>query len=155
MFQFVLRDHRQVAVGPHIPTAHRIIRSTLFEVLTAPIIYSVLVPFVVLDLIVTVYQAACFPVYGIEKVRRCDHFIFDRARLPYLDTVDKLNCFYCSYANGLIAYVREIAGRTEEYWCGIKHAKYLRDPHERYERFAPYGDARAYRTQHDRLRDPR
>jgi hypothetical protein len=28
---------------------------------------------------------------------------------------------YCGYANGLLLYVKEIAGRTEKYWCGIMH----------------------------------
>jgi hypothetical protein len=28
---------------------------------------------------------------------------------------------YCGYANGLLLYLKEIAGRTEKYWCGIMH----------------------------------
>jgi hypothetical protein len=52
---------------------------------------------------------------------------------------------FCSYANGLIAYVREVAARTEQYWCPIRHARRLRHPHERYEAFAGYGDPLAYR----------
>jgi hypothetical protein len=92
-------------------------------VLTAPVIYAVIVPLVLLDLFVTIYQRVCFPVYGIPKVNRGDYLIFDRHHLAYLNALEKLNCAYCSYANGLIAYVREIAGRTEQYWCPIKHAR--------------------------------
>jgi len=44
-------------------------------VLTAPIIYAVIVPLVLLDLFVTVYQSVCFPVYGIPKVRRREYLI--------------------------------------------------------------------------------
>jgi hypothetical protein len=36
--------------------------------------------------------------------------------------IEKINCAYCSYANGAIASVREMASRTEIYWCPIKHA---------------------------------
>jgi hypothetical protein len=42
--------------------------------------------------------------------------IFDRTHLAYLNLVEKINCAYCSYGNGLAAYLREIAARTEQYW---------------------------------------
>ncbi len=32
------------------------------------------------------------------------HFTFDRHRLGYLNLIEKLNCDYCAYANGLFAY---------------------------------------------------
>ncbi|WP_456431173.1 hypothetical protein [Nitratifractor sp.] len=41
--------------------------------LTAPVIYGMIVPAAILDLSVTIYQAVCFPVYGIPKVRRRDY----------------------------------------------------------------------------------
>lgn len=97
-------------------------RTRLLVVLTAPFIYAVIVPFVLLDLFVSVYQAICFPVYGIQKVRRRDHIVFDRHYLAYLNTLQKLNCLYCAYGNGVISFAREVAGRTEKYWCPIKHA---------------------------------
>jgi hypothetical protein len=50
-------------------------------------------------------------------------------------------CVYCGYANGVIAYARKIASRTEQYWCPIKHALRIRDPHVRYAQFLEYGDA--------------
>jgi hypothetical protein len=81
-------------------------------ILTAPVIYALIVPLALLDLCVSVYQAVCFPVYGIAKVRRRDHIAMDRHHLAYLNALQKLNCAYCSYANGLVSYVREIAGRT-------------------------------------------
>jgi hypothetical protein len=105
-----------------------------------------IVPLVLLDLFVTAYQAACFPVYGIAKVRRADYLVFDRHHLGYLNALEKLNCAYCSYANGLIAYVREIAGRTEKYWCPIKHARRVIGAHPHYAEFRDYGDAAAFRT---------
>jgi hypothetical protein len=114
-------------------------------VLTAPVIYSLIVPLLLLDLVVMVYQAICFPVYGIGKVRRRDYFIFDRHHLAYLNALEKLNCAYCSYANGLIAFLREIAARTEQHWCPIKHARRAIGAHEHYREFVDYGDADGYR----------
>jgi hypothetical protein len=98
-----------------------------------------------LDLAVAIYQAICFPIYGIPKVRRADYLIFDRGRLGYLNPIEKLGCVYCSYANGLLSYVTEIAARTEQYFCPIKHAHRMVRPHSRYAHFLPYGDAAAYR----------
>ena len=38
-----------------------------------------------------------------------------------------INCIYRSYANGLCSYVTEVAARTEQHWCPIKHARRLRN----------------------------
>jgi hypothetical protein len=121
-------------------------------VLTAPIIYSLIVPFALLDLFITIYQVTCFPVYGIPRVRRRDYIVFDRGHLAYLNAIERLNCEYCSYASGLIAYVREIASRTEQYWCPIKHATRIIGTHARYSGFEDYGDAEGYRSQLERHR---
>jgi hypothetical protein len=45
----------------------------------------------------------------------------------------------------LIGYVREIASRTEQYWCPIKHARRVIGTHSRYALFEDYGDAEGYR----------
>lgn len=45
--------------------------------------------------------------------------IFDRGHLAYLKAIEKLNCMYCSYANGVIA------------------------AHDHYAAFFDYGDAEA------------
>ncbi|WP_119300822.1 hypothetical protein [Dongia deserti] len=140
--QELLRRHRELRV--RLP--HYLLNARPLVVLTAPVIYSLIVPFVLLDLFMTIYQAVCFPVYGIAKVRRRDYLVFDRGHLAYLNAIEKLNCAYCSYANGLIAYVREIASRTEQYWCPIKHATRVMGAHARYSDFEDYGDAEAYRN---------
>lgn len=114
-------------------------------VLTAPVIYSLIFPLALLDLSVTLYQHICFRVYGIELVRRADHVVLDRHMLAYLNLIEKINCVYCGYANGVIAYVREIAGRTEAHWCPIKHARRTLDPHGSFDSFMEFGDAEAYR----------
>ena len=139
--QELLRRHRELQVSLVRYIAH----ARLLVALTAPAIYAVIVPLVLLDLFVSLYQAVCFPVYGIAKVRRGDYLVFDRHHLAYLNALEKLNCAYCSYANGLIAYVREITSRTEEYWCPIKHARRTIGAHARYAGYEDYGDAEAYR----------
>jgi len=116
-----------------------------FNLLTTPLIYSLAVPLVLLDVWVSLYEAICFRVYGIERVRRRRYFVIDRHELGYLNPIEKANCLYCSYATGLLGYVREVAARTEQYWCPIKHARPIAAPHRRYARFAGYGDAVGYR----------
>ena len=123
----------------------------LLVVLTLPVIYACAIPLAVVDLAVSLYQLICFPVYRIPKVRRRDYWIFDRGRLRYLNAIEKTGCVYCSYANGLLAFVTEIVARTEQHFCPIKHAKQLVREHSRYPRFLPYGEARTYRTQSERV----
>jgi hypothetical protein len=123
------------------------------SLLTAPIIYSMIVPIAVLDFWISLYQRICFPVYGIERVRRSSYIVVDRQHLVYLNAIEKLNCVYCGYANGVFAYVREIAGRTEQYWCPVRHAKRVRAPHPHYRTFVDYGDAEGYRRRLPMLRD--
>lgn len=113
-------------------------------ILTAPIIYSLIIPFVILDVFISIYQAICFPVYRIPKVKRSDYLIFDRVKLDYLNGIQKLNCVYCSYGNGIIGFAREVAARTEQFWCPIKHAQKVHDTHDRYPLFTDYGDGEQY-----------
>jgi len=114
------------------------------NLLTFPIIYSMIVPLLMLDLCVSFYQATCFPIYRVTKVRRADYFVFDRQYLGYLNVIERFQCAYCAYANGLMAYVTEIVARTEQYFCPIKHARKILGTHERYARFLEYGDATDY-----------
>lgn len=145
----ILRRHRELktALSKYILGANPLV------IITAPVIYMMIVPFVLLDLFITIYQSICFPVYKIPKVRRADYFVFDRHHLAYLNAIEKLNCAYCSYANCLIAYAREIAARTEQYWCPIKHAKRMVGAHSRYVLFDDYGDAEGYQTRAAELRN--
>lgn len=127
-------------------------RTRPLVVLTAPVIYSLILPVVLLDLFVTLYQAICFPVYGIARVQRRDHIAIDRHHLAYLNALQKLNCVYCGYGNGVLSYAREIAARTEAYWCPIKHARRVADPHDHMAGFADYGDADAFAGETERQR---
>ncbi len=122
-------------------------------VASAPVIYSLFIPFAIIDLWVSAYQAICFRAYRIPQVRRRDYIAMDRGKLSYLNAIEALNCSYCAYANGVIAYVREVASRTEQYWCPIKHAVKITDPHQRYYEFLEYGDAQGYRARLDSFRE--
>lgn len=130
-----------------------LVRAKPLSVLTAPVIYALGITLLLLDLTVSSYQAICFPASGIAKVKRRDYFVYDHQFLPYLNLVEKANCLYCSYANGLIAYVREIAARTEQYWCPIKHARRVVAAHARYNRFVDFGDGEAYVRELEILRE--
>ncbi len=140
--QEVARLHRELKTR----LSRYIIEANPLTVLTAPVIYSLIVPIALLDLSVMLYQAICFPVYRIPKVRRRDYLVFDRHHLAYLNAIEKFNCAYCSYANGAIAFMREVASRTEVYWCPIKHARRVLGPHPHYQGFADFGDAEGYRV---------
>ncbi|WP_229855068.1 hypothetical protein [Candidatus Sulfurimonas marisnigri] len=116
-------------------------------ILTIPFIWAMIIPVILADIMVTVFQAICFPIYKIPKVKRKDYVIIDRYNLFYLDRVEKINCLYCEYFNGVTAYVREIAARTEQFWCPIKHSKPLKDRHNRYDNFFDYGDYLTYKDE--------
>lgn len=118
-----------------------LIHSRVGHILTIPLVYIVIIPFILLDLSVTLYQQVCFRVYGIPRVKRSHYLVIDRHQLAYLNIFQKLNCVYCGYGNGLIEYVREVAARTEQYWCPIKHASRTPDPHKLVDNFIDYGDA--------------
>ncbi|KTT68281.1 hypothetical protein NS319_14590 [Sphingomonas sanguinis] len=145
----VLEAQRQLRAS----AARFVAESEAVSWLTAPVIYSLIVPLVIVDLWVSLYQAICFRAYRIERVRRSDFILFDRRHLACLNRVEALNCMFCSYANGLIGFVREVSSRTEQYWCPIKHALRVNDPLHRYYQFLEYGDADGYRTRLAEFRD--
>jgi len=124
----------------------------LKHIVSAPFVWICIIPSLLMDVTISLYQAVCFPLYGIPKVKRQDYIVFDRQYLQYLNLIEKINCAYCSYVNGLLAYLQEIAGRTEQFWCPIKHAKRIKTLHSRYQKFFNYGDAKTYRSQVNSVR---
>lgn len=154
-------EHGRIAFEEELLRRHRQLRQKLLPylfganplvMLVSPVIYAGIVPFLLLDLFVSLFQAVCFPIYGIAKIKRSDYFVFDRHHLAYLNALEKLNCAYCSYANGLMAFAREIAARTEQYWCPIKHARRVIGTHARYALFDDYGDGEHYQARLAELR---
>ena len=122
------------------------------SVLTAPVIYALLFPILLLDLSITVYQHICFRAYGLARVKRGNYFVYDRTHLAYLNLIEKINCAYCSYGNGVMAYGREVVARTEQYWCPIKHARKIMAAHPYYTGFVDFGNAQSYKDELDNLR---
>lgn len=144
---------KRIEFEQSIKEAHKRLKTNFFRwlvtnrpqnLITGPIIYSMIIPLLITDFFVTIYQWTCFPVYGIKKVRRGDYIVYDRQQLNYLNFIEKFHCTYCAYGNGMIAYVSEIIARTEQYFCPIKHARKILGTHGRYERFLEYGDAKDY-----------
>jgi len=153
-FRYSLKDGR-VAFSDTIKAEHKthrkpllayLLNARLSSIISAPVIYSMIVPICLLDLMITCYQKLCFRFYRISTVCRSEYMVNDRHKLAYLNSIEKINCAYCGYANGVIAYSREILSRTEQYWCPIRHANRIPDAHQRYTDFCDFGDAQGYRT---------
>lgn len=113
--------------------------------LSAPFIYAVLFPVMLFDIILEIYHRVCFPLYGLEYIKRSDYIRLDRWKLPYIPWYERINCLYCEYVNGFLGYAVAVAGRTELFWCGIKHKSGggFQEP-EHHKAFLPYEDVKAY-----------
>ena len=123
------------------------------HLITSPIIYAMIIPAFILDIVLFIYQHTIFRIYKFQRIKRSDYIVFDRQFLAYLNTIEKLNCIYCSYFNGLMAYALEIAARTELYFCPIKHSKKTAYKHSQYKRFLEYGESKTYQTKLKELRE--
>lgn len=121
--------------------------------LSMPFIYGVFIPAIIFHIAMELYHQVAFRLYGIPLVKMKDYFVFDRALLSYLNWLEKINCLYCSYVNCLIAYSQEIGGRTERFWCPIKHARKVKGSHSQYSKFVEYLDGEEFRKKQDELRD--
>ncbi len=157
---FIIKGKR-VEFESSVKAAHHKLKNNFFRwlvtnrpqnLITGPIIYGMIFPMMLFDLCVSFYQFACFPIYGITKVKRSDYIIFDRHQLGYLNFIEKFHCTYCEYGNGLMGYMGEILARTEEYFCPIKHAHKILGTHGRYNRFLAYGDAANYEAKLEEYR---
>jgi hypothetical protein len=146
--QEVLEQQRRFKTG----VLAYLLTANWLTLLTAPVIYALVVPILLLDLSITVYQHICFRAYGLPRVKRGNYFVFDRAHLAYLNLIEKVNCAYCSYGNGVMAYGREVVARTEQYWCPIKHARKIMAAHPYYTGFVDFGDAQSYKDELENLR---
>jgi len=145
--------NQKIKASKKLQKIHKKLKINLFKyifsakvrhLISAPFIYIMIIPFVVLDVFLELYHNICFPLYRIKKVKRSDYIVIDRHKLAYLNLMQKINCVYCGYGNGLMAYAKEIAGRTERYWCPIKHSREMPDPHSLYKDFFAYLDGEGF-----------
>jgi hypothetical protein len=153
--------HGKISFGKDVLEFHRSLKKGIVKylwetdflfIVSAPVIYAMILPAVAVDMFSYFYQAICFPIYRIPKVKRSEYIRFDRHKLSYLNGIEKMNCNFCSYFNGSLSYAREIASRTEQYWCPIRHAFALEGAHKRYSNFVEFGDALAYHEKLETLR---
>lgn len=126
------------------PTIPYILNLPIGAHVSAPFVYGMIFPIAFLDICLFIYQAVCFRLWKVARVRRGDYVVIDRHHLAYLNGIEKLNCVYCGYANGMFAFAQEIAARTEQFWCPIKHASQIAQPHSHYADFTEFGDAEAW-----------
>lgn len=124
----------------------------LRHILSIPFIYALAIPLALLDSSVCLYQAIAFRLWGIAQVSRREYLVLDRHKLTYLNAVQRVNCHYCGYANRVLGFAREVAARTQQYWCPIKHATAPPAPHARYDAFLDFGDGRDLTARVDALR---
>ncbi len=123
------------------------------HLISSPIVYAMIIPAIVLDVMLFIYQQVIFRIYKFEFIRRSDYIVFDRQYLRYLNFIERLNCVYCSYFNGLMHYVSEIASKSELYFCPIKHAKKTAYEPECYSDFLTYGDEKDFQEKLQEIRD--
>lgn len=121
----------------HLQTRHRFLR----HLPVYPFIYGAGVFVILLDLVIEIYHRISFPIYGIKYLKRKNYIKIDRHKLSYLNPMQKFNCIYCGYVNGVILYISKIIAATEFYWCGIKHVEspgFI--PPEHHKEFVEYGN---------------
>lgn len=151
---------KRIEFAGDVKIAHRKLKRGLIRwigqrprnLITGPIIYAMILPLLLVDACLSLYQATCFPIYGIVKARRGDYIVFDRQSLGYLNFIEKFHCTYCAYGAGVIAYSAEIVSRTEQYFCPIKHARKMLGTHSRYAGFLAFGDAEDYQARLEQFR---
>jgi hypothetical protein len=114
-----------------MPLARYLQHSLIMGVLSTLFLYVCFLVFLVLDILVSAYQAVCFPIYEIPKVHRMDYFRFGPSKPFSCNRLERLKSRWCSYTNGLIAYVAEIAARTEDHWCPVDPFHKVPSPHSR------------------------
>ncbi|MEP7103871.1 MAG: hypothetical protein ABI721_04150 [Candidatus Dojkabacteria bacterium] len=99
-------------------------------------IYSVVIPVVLLDVWLTIYQFIYFKINDIPMVKKSDYISFERWDLKRLNWLQKIDCFYCEYVNGIFAWAKGVGIQTEVYSCAIKHT-HLKIPKEHEKDFYP------------------
>lgn len=122
----------------------------LRHLVSIPFIYAPFFVMIPLDIVVELYHRVGFKLYNLPYIKRSAYIKFDREKLSYLSWFQKLNCLYCSYANGLMPYAAAICAATERYWCPLKHQEdgvFKMSEHQKC--FAEFGDKEAFEKLYD------
>lgn len=83
--------------------------------------YICIIPLLILDIFLWQFQNIYFRIMEIPLILRRKYVILDRYKLGKLTFWQRLNCFYCEYANGVVAYAKAVVNQMELYSCAIKH----------------------------------
>jgi hypothetical protein len=130
---------------------HRKHKRKLNHLASMPFIYGLIPSLLLLHVFLEIYHQVSFRLYHLPLVNRSSYIRIDRHKLSYLTPIQKLNCLYCSYANGLLRYAAQIAAETEKYWCGIKHKpspEYIEPEH--HAEFTEYANKKQYEQKYPR-----
>ncbi|MCD4666223.1 hypothetical protein K8R47_00235 [archaeon] len=129
---------------------HKFHKKRKLRHLVSAILMFIILPFIVLlDIFVEIYHQIGFRLCNIPLVNRKSYIKIDRHKLKYLNWSNKFACAYCGYANGFVGYIGEIAARTEQYWCAIKHKKAPNFHEQQHQKnFLKYGDEKAFKKKY-------
>jgi hypothetical protein len=116
-------------------------RNILLQAVGAVVIWLMIVPLAFLHICFWFYQQVYFSIFAIPKIPMQEYFILDRIKLKKLNWFQRLNCFYCEYANCILAWSKAVANRTEIYSCAIKHDVFKKGQ-EHQEDFAEFNQYR-------------
>lgn len=97
-------------------------RGLLLQLVAFIAIWSTLPAVILIHLSIWIYQHIYFTIFDIPKASIGEYIFFDRNRLRKLNIARKMGCMYCAYANGIAAWSKAVANRTEIYSCSIKHS---------------------------------
>ena len=115
-----------------------------------PLIFSMIIPIVIMDGWIEIYHRVAFYMYDIPYIKRRQYIKLDRHRLQYLSWPQKLYCTYCGYGNGAVRYWTQIAAATEKYWCGVMHNNddldFITPTHHK--EFAKYADEQDFKAKY-------
>ena len=128
-------------------------RMNIRYLLSTPFIYGMAIPMIIFHLFIEIYHRITFFLYGIEYVDMKKHFVFNRHSLLQLSLLQKINCIYCEYGNGLASYIKEIIGRTEAYWCPIKNGKNTKYTHKNYKFFMDKNEVKEFEKVRENIRN--
>lgn len=106
-----------------VPAAGKKMRSQNFltKIVLAISAYICFLALLFLGLLIWQFQNVYFRILDIPLIDRKKYVIMDRYKLLKLTFWQKLNCMYCEYANGIVAYAKAVVNQMELYSCAIKH----------------------------------
>lgn len=115
---------------------HTLRRGIILRLISIVTITLMVFPLLIVDLFTSFYHAIYFRINGIPLIPRSRYIIIDCGRLMGLNWVQRWNCVYCDYANGLIAWTKAVINTPEAYNCATaRHQEEHQKEYFEYEKF--------------------